>query len=255
MSGPTSLADRIVEAVADLVASATGEACPAVFVRTLERLVEAEVTADARRTVELIEALDEGPERIASVPPSPAVVAVLSDTAKAVLADAAAHDHALDLAEDDEDDEEPQGVEVELLPEPASNRGRLASLTADEMLAAAAGARGWRSLSAALGYRTKSMGPKVAERARELGVAAEIEARPGWGKPGAPARTGAGTTGPVAAALVANGHGNVFGCTSCEFIAGRMDELGRHTIARHGRQIATVERLPLDADEIAERAS
>ena len=63
------------------------------------------------------------------------------------------------------------------------------------------------------------------------------------------------TSGPVAAAPVANGHGNVFGCTSCEFIAGRMDELGRHTIARHGRQIATVERLPLDADEIAERAS
>jgi hypothetical protein len=59
----------------------------------------------------------------------------------------------------------------------------------------------------------------------------------------------------VAQARVENGHGNVFGCSDCLFIAGRLDELGRHISAKHHRQVANIERRPLDADEIAERVA
>jgi hypothetical protein len=59
----------------------------------------------------------------------------------------------------------------------------------------------------------------------------------------------------VAQARVENGHGNVFGCSDCLYIAGRLDELGRHVLAKHHRQVANIERRPLDADEIAERVA
>jgi hypothetical protein len=273
-----TLTDRLTVAVCDLVAAATGEPCPDPFRATARRLIAAELANTETRT----------PYSTGATASSAGTVTI----APRVMADALANLDATTITPTPVvPNRIPAGAPVVM---PRRGRGRPPTVTARLDTAGPHNVRRLtrdhgstpKAIKELLGR--KHLAGDETQQAKEWCAAHDVP----WitGTPGVPKRTPALSAAPtvdgdlveeiptpfplaeedtpspprptvvpdppvVAQARVENGHGNVFGCSDCLFIAGRLDELGRHVLAKHHRQVANIERRPLDADEIAERVA
>jgi hypothetical protein len=274
-----TLTDRLTVAVCDLVAAATGEPCPDPFRNTVRRLIAAELANTETRTTYSTGATASSAGTVTIAP--------------RVMADALANLDAATIRPTPVVPARiPTGAPIVM---PRRGRGRPPTVTARLDTAGPLEVRRLtrdhgstpKAIKEILGR--KHLAGDETQQAKEWCATHDVP----WitGTPGVPKRTPAPPAAPtvdgdlveeiiltpfplaeedtpppprptvvpdppvVAQARVENGHGNVFGCSDCLFIAGRLDELGRHILAKHHRQVANIERRPLDADEIAERVA